>query len=69
MALKLERFIGGVSASDTADDAAHGIELGKLSRGSAFRVSEYAGQDVFFKITLMSKGQLKKIIQCLQNFL
>ena len=54
MALKLERFIGGVSASDTADDAAHGIELGKLSRGSAFRVSEYAGQDVFFKITLMS---------------
>ena len=54
MALKLERYCGTITTSDTADDTAAGLELGKLSRGSAFRVSEYGGQDVFIKVTLIS---------------
>ena len=54
MALKLERYCGTITTSDTADDSAAGLELGKLSRGSAFRVSEYGGQDVFIKVTLTS---------------
>ena len=54
MALKLVRFIGSVTAATLADDAAHGLELGKLSRGSSFRVSEFGGNDVFFKLTLTS---------------
>ena len=54
MALKLERYCGTITTSDTADDTAAGLELGKLSRGSAFRVSEYGGQDVFIKVTLTS---------------
>ena len=54
MSLKLERFCGTITTSDLADDSAAGLELGKLSRGSAFRVSEYGGQDVFIKVTLTS---------------
>ena len=54
MALKLVRFIGSVTAATLADDAAHGLELGKLSGGSAFRISEFGGNDVFFKLTLTS---------------
>ena len=54
MALKLVRFIGSITAATLADDAAHGLELGKLSRGSSFRVSEIGGNDVFFKLTLTS---------------
>ena len=54
MSLKLERFCGTITTSDTAADTAAGLELGKLSRGSAFRVSEYGGQDVFIKVTLTS---------------
>ena len=54
MALKLEGYCGTITTSDTADDTAAGLELGKLSRGSAFRVSEYGGQDVFIKVTLTS---------------
>ena len=50
MSLKLERFCGTITTSDLADDSAAGLELGKLSRGSAFRVSEFAGQDVFVAI-------------------
>ena len=33
------------------DDAAHGVELGKLVRGHAVRVSEFAGNDIFIKVT------------------
>jgi hypothetical protein len=33
------------------DDAAHGLELGKLVRGNAIRVNEFAGQDIFIKVT------------------
>ena len=54
MALKLVRFVGTITASTLGDDAAHGLELGKLSRGSSFRISEFGGNDVFFKITLNS---------------
>ena len=54
MALKLVRFIGSITAATLADDAAHGLELGKLSGGSAFRISEFGGNDVFFKLTLTS---------------
>ena len=31
MALKLVRFVGTITASTLGDDAAHGLELGKLS--------------------------------------
>jgi len=51
MALKLVRFIGSITLGD---DNASGIEIGKLSGGSAFRISEFGGQDIFFKITLNS---------------
>ena len=51
MALKLVRFIGSITLGD---DNASGIEIGKLSGGSAFRISEFGGQDIFFKITLAS---------------
>ena len=51
MALKLVRHAGTITASTMGDDAAHGVELGKLVRGHAIRVSEFAGNDIFIKIT------------------
>ena len=51
MALKLIRFVDTITASTMGDDAAHGVALGKLGNGNAFRVSEFAGQDVFIKVT------------------
>ena len=51
MALKLVRFIGSITLGD---DNASGIEIGKLSGGCAFRISEFGGKDIFFKITLNS---------------
>ena len=51
MALKLIRHVGTITASTLGDDAAHGLALGKLGNGNAFRVSEFAGQDIFIKIT------------------
>ena len=51
MALKLIRPVGTITASDLADDTASGLALGKLGNGNAFRVSEFAGQDVFVKVT------------------
>ena len=51
MALKLIRHVGTITASTLGDDAAHGIALGKLGNGNAFRVSEFAGKDVFIKVT------------------
>jgi hypothetical protein len=51
MAFKLIRRANVVTAANTADDAQHTVDLGKLSGGAAFRVSEFGGQDVFFKIT------------------
>ena len=52
MALKLIRHAGTITASTMGDDAAHGVELGKLVRGNAIRVNEFAGNDVFVKLTL-----------------
>ena len=54
MALKLIRHCGTIAASTLGDDAAHGIALGKLGNGNAFRVSEFAGKDVFIKVTSIS---------------
>ena len=54
MALKLIRHCGTITASTLCDDAAHGIALGKLGNGNAFRVSEFAGKDVFIKVTSIS---------------
>ena len=51
MALKLVRHAGTITASTMGDDAAHGLELGKLVRGNAIRVNEFAGQDIFIKVT------------------
>ena len=51
MALKLVRHAGTITASTMGDDAAHGLELGKLVKGPAVRVSEFAGQDIFIKVT------------------
>ena len=51
MALKLVRHVGTITASTMGDDAAHGLELGKLVRGNAIRVNEFAGQDIFIKVT------------------
>ena len=55
MALKLIRHVGTITASDLADDTASGLALGKLGNGNAFRVSEFAGQDVFVKVTSIDK--------------
>ena len=51
MALKLIRHVGTITASTLGDDAAHGLALGKLGNGNAFRLSEFGGQDVFIKVT------------------
>ena len=51
MALKLVRHAGTITVSTMGDDAAHGLELGKLVKGHAIRVSEFAGQDIFIKVT------------------
>ena len=51
MALKLVKHAGTITASTMGDDAAHSLELGKLAKGHAIRVNEFAGQDIFIKIT------------------
>ena len=45
MALKLIRHVGTITASTLGDDAqVHGLALGKLGKGNAFRVNEFGGQ-------------------------
>ena len=51
MAFKLIRHCGGITASTMGDDAAHGLSLTTLAAAAAYRVSEYAGQDCFVRIT------------------
>ncbi len=51
MALKLVKHAGTITASTMGDDAAHSLELGKLAKGHAIRVNEFAGQDIFIKVT------------------
>tara|TARA_Y100000310_G_C20530468_1_gene738175 strand:- start:34 stop:585 length:552 start_codon:yes stop_codon:yes gene_type:complete len=51
MAFKLIRHCGGITTSTTADDAAHELDLTTLTPGGAYKVSEYAGQDCWVRIT------------------
>ena len=51
MALKLVRHAGTITVSTMGDDAAHGLELGKLVKGHAIRVNEFGGNDIFIKVT------------------
>ena len=51
MAIKLIRHAGTISASDTADDAAHSLDCGLMGKGQALRVNEFGGQDLFIKVT------------------
>ena len=51
MALKLIRHVGTITATTLGDDAAHGLALGKLGNGNAFRVNEFGGNDIFIKVT------------------
>ena len=51
MAIKLIRHAGTISASDTADDAAHSLDCGLMGKGQALRVNEFGGQDIFIKVT------------------
>ena len=51
MAIKLIRHAGTITASTMGDDAAHSVDCGLLGKGQVIRVSEFAGQDVFVKVT------------------
>ena len=51
MAIKLIRHAGTITASTMGDDAAHTVDCGLLGKGQVIRVSEFAGQDVFVKVT------------------
>ena len=51
MSIRTLRNAGGITAAQTADDAAHDTDLGKLSPAASFRITEYAGQDVLFLIS------------------
>ena len=51
MSFKTLRVAGTVTAAQTADDAAHEANLGKLSPASSYRVTEFGGQDVLFLIS------------------
>ena len=51
MALKLVRHAGTITVSTMGDDAAHGLELGKLVKRPAIRVNEFGGKDIFLKVT------------------
>ena len=51
MAIKLVRHAGTITVSTMGDDAAHSVDCGLLGKGQVIRVSEFAGQDVFVKVT------------------
>ena len=51
MAIKLIRHAGTITASTMGDDAAHSLDCGLMGKGQVLRVSEFAGQDVFVKVT------------------
>jgi len=51
MSFKTLRNAGTISASTLGDDAAHDVDIGKLSSATSFRVTEFGGQDVFFLIS------------------
>ena len=56
MAIKLVRHAGTITASTMGDDAAHSVDCGLLGKGQVIRVSEFAGQDVFVKVTDSDTG-------------
>ena len=51
MAIKLIRHAGTITASTMGDDAAHSLDCGLMGKGQVLRVSEFAGQDIFIKVT------------------
>jgi len=51
MSFKTLRNAGTISAATLGDDAAHDVDIGKLSAATSFRVTEFGGQDVFFLIS------------------
>jgi hypothetical protein len=51
MSFKTLRVAGTVTATQTADDAAHEAIIGKLSPSSSYRVTEFGGNDVLFLIS------------------
>ena len=51
MSFKTLRNAGTISASTLGDDAAHDVDIGKLSLATSFRVTEFGGNDVFFLIS------------------
>lgn len=56
MAIKLVRHAGTISVSTMGNDAAHSVDCGLLGKGQVIRVSEFAGQDVFVKVTDSDTG-------------
>ena len=51
MSFKLIKRLGLVLAATTGDDAAHAVSLGPIGNFSSVRVSEFAGQDLFIKLS------------------
>ena len=51
MSFKSLRVAGTVTATQTADDAAHHAVIGKLSPAASYRVTEFGGQDALFLIS------------------
>ena len=51
MSFSTLRNAGTIAATTLADDAAHDVDLGKLSQAASFRVTEFGGNDVFFLIS------------------
>ncbi len=51
MSIKTIRNIGTISATTLGDDAAHDIDLGKLSPAASYRITEFGGNDVLFLIS------------------
>ena len=52
MAFRRVQTLGTITASTLGDDAAHSLTGLVLSPNSGIRVNEFAGQDVFVKLTL-----------------
>ena len=51
MSFRTLRNAGTIAATTLADDAAHDVDLGKLSPAASFRGTEFGGNDVFFLIS------------------
>ena len=51
MAFKLIKQIGVITAANLADDSEHSTSAFTIGKRSSIRVSEFGGQDVFFKVS------------------